>query len=219
MRTLAIILAGLLVLSGCTHGGASDSGAIGSIGNGATETSRATVQDEVVGSTPAAEGSGPESPQASSNHPTISVAALPIGGGPPDQVAGLQCQHVFLTNVSDHVPDGVRISVNAIHLDPDGVFSIVGDGCGGSDPSCVGWSWSKASLDKSCLVAAKQNDGISAQPGDLVTLTLAADLTCEDQATCSQLQPLFIGADGGAGSLGGSQLAFTVQPASSGGNG
>jgi hypothetical protein len=205
VTTLAAVVAVLVLLgAGCT-GKSSDSA-------NSTNTASSSDSASLADSTPATEGSGPESPQPSKNGgPSLSVASLPIGGG-VSEVGDLQCADVHMVGAGE-LPAQVVISLDEITLKPGGLFDLASGNCGANEPACsTSWTWTPDTLNNGCIVAAKQVVDANTVPADtFASLILVATIHCPDDSSCNQLRPLFTDGAGGPGSLGGSQISFTVQ--------
>lgn len=193
IRGSVVVLAVLALLTGCGgsgkgSGGSADTGsAAGS--SGGTEAGTAAATDagsnpDSGDSSPAAEGSGPESPQpAQGGGPSITVASLPVGGigtqdpNNPDQ----QCGSVNW--VLGPLPTDVVVELGDISFDPSGIFSLGGSGCPSDQPICG--SATRWTTDSSgCVVPVVQVDPNS---GSTVSIVVAGTVHCASQAECDQV--------------------------------
>jgi hypothetical protein len=186
---LAVLVAGC---AGSTPGsaGSSTEGATATQGTAAAgdSASAASVAASEAASTPAVEGTGAESPQQPANGgPTISVAALPVGGD-KDSDGARQCAHVNLIT-QNQLPKWVSISIDSIGLSSEGIFSVGGDLCGSARPPCEGYSWTLDTAGRECAVDVTQIK----DSDETVTLVLAGTVHCRDQQACDDVQRAFDG--------------------------
>jgi hypothetical protein len=121
------------------------------------------------------EGTGPEHPAPTGQAPpAIEVASLPIGGRPDDRTTVHQC--VKVSWLGPGVPGGVSIVVTAVRIEPSGVFSLSGSGCG--RPPC-GASFVFAHKGDTCTVAVTAKGS----PGSTAQLRLDGRLRCPQGRT------------------------------------
>ncbi len=201
---VAVLLAGCASTAKTSDTGSEPGGstaAVSANGDGAS-SSAGTDETSEVSSSPAVEGSGPESPQPQQNGgPSITVASLPVGGvGTPDPTnPDQQCGSVNW--LLDPLPSGVVIHLGDISFDPPGVFDQGGSGCGSDQPACgSGTTW--AGGNASCSVPVVQLDPSSSAE---VTIVLAGRISCPSQAVCDQLRNQLNGRTG-------SQATVTAVP-------
>jgi hypothetical protein len=163
----------------------------------ATTTSSDGASSENVAS-PAAEGTGLETPQPKQNGgPAIAVASLPIGGN-VDVDGAQQCAHVNWLGPQP-IPDGIVISLDGVGLDPAGVFRFGGSLCSADRPVCTpAWSWTPSTADVECLIPVTQ----VVDSGSPVALLLAGTVHCASESACRQ----FVNA------LGNQQIHFDAKP-------
>ncbi len=183
---LAVVLA--VLVAGCSDS-ATDSSS--------TSADTPTTEVDFV---PPTETTGPESPQPSQNGgPAISVASLPIGGNSGNDGEAQQCAEVNWLGTNP-IPHDVSISVDAIGLDPTGVFTFGGDGCNPGTPACTtSWTWA-AGAAAQCVVAVTQ---VVDPPQDVdVQLVMKGTVHCTEQRLC----------EAAVSGSGGSQITFTAQP-------
>ncbi len=182
----AVAVAVALLAAGCTTHSASPPGS-------------STESTTSVDSTPATEGSGPETPQARQNGgPAISVASLPVGGN-VDGDAARRCIHVNWLGTKP-IPHDVSVSLDGAALDPDGVFDLSAGGCAQpNDPPCgTSWTWSSNTADTSCQIAATQ----VVNSDQTVTLVLAGTVHCASEQACESF----------VGQFGTDRIQFDAQP-------
>jgi hypothetical protein len=133
---------------------------------------------DVVTSEPPTEQTGPESPQPTQGKPAVRVASLPIGGDP--EVDGLQ-QCAEVNWLGESIPDGVTVSIDAIGLDPEGVFRLDQQSCGSGQRSCA--EAGRIVENKACYVGVRQ----VAAGGEDVQLIIAGTVTCRQQRDCKRV--------------------------------
>ena len=169
---LAVVLA--VLVAGCSNS-ATDS-------SSSSATSSPESSASQIDSTPPGETTGPESPQPTQNGgPAISVASLPIGGNSGNDGEAQQCAEVNWLGTNP-IPHDVSISIDAIGLDPTGVFTFGGDGCDPGTPPCTtSWTWA-AGTAAQCVVAVTQ---VVDPPQDVdVQLVMQGTVHCTDQKLC-----------------------------------
>lgn len=184
----AALLVTLLLVVGCrTHStqSADSAASAGSANSAASGPASVATSTAEVNTTPATEGSGPESPQPSVNGgPSVSLASLPVGGGSVGNDSGAQqCVEVNWVGAKP-IPPGVTIHITGFATNPSGIFDIGGNACPSGKRLCSSsWQWEQANEDSSCLVAGTQ---VADGEGD-VLLTVSAIAHCADQQACSAL--------------------------------
>jgi hypothetical protein len=179
----AIVFLALLV--GC--GGSGSAGDSGS----SAEPSSSTEQT----SEPPAEPTGPETTQPTQDRPTIRIVSAPIGGNVSADSATRCAEVNWLGN--SPIPAGTTIALDAIRLDPGGVFELDQTGCTADLRPCTGVRWQSDNVS-ACHVGVRQ----IANAEDSVRLLISATATCRRQSDCESLVE-------GAG---GSQISFTPSP-------
>jgi hypothetical protein len=202
MKPFAAKLAGLLMavavcIAGCGTGSTTKGGS-------RTDSSADTSSTD-LGSAPATEGSGPETPQQSvKGGPSISVASLPIGGAPaPGSDPSQQCASV---NLLAPVPAGATVQLGDVSFDPDGVFQVGGGACPSDQTPCASLRWTQQS-SPGCVVPVEQVTDSSAT----VTVIVSASVTCTSQSVCDDYKSQLDKA-------GGSEDQLTAVPLTSSGS-
>jgi hypothetical protein len=193
-RTVSTVLLTVLVLVGAGCGKQN-------AGSG-TDSSRVVSSQTATDTTPATEGTGPESPQQSKDAgPVAHLPSLPIGGDDPDQSGDQQCATVNWLG-DKPIPPGVTITIDTIGFDLDGFFRLGGSLCdAGAAPCTTSWRFTADTEDDSCAVAVTQIKDVDNETQ--VQLVLAGTIYCTTQIACD---------DYAAKSGGGSQIAFTAEP-------
>jgi hypothetical protein len=201
MKPFAVRLAGLVMavavcVAGCSTGSKNRSGS-GTDSPGDTSSTN-------LGSAPATEGSGPETPQQSVNGgPSISVASLPIGGAPaPGSDPSQQCASV---NLLAPVPAGATVQLGDVSFDPAGVFQVGGSSCPSDQTPCASLQWTQQS-SPACVVPVEQVTDSSAT----VTVSVSGTVICTSQNVCDDYK-------GQLDKAGGSQDQLTAVPLTSSG--
>jgi hypothetical protein len=190
------------------------------VGCGTQSSSSATESTASQGATepaasPAAEGTGPESPQPAGNGgPAVSYAQLPVGGTPVLGEGGNDWCYTLALNVGPPYPSGVAVTVTAVDVTtPDGgpQFTLAdGSGCGGTDNQCiVGFKFSGGS---GCNVDVKWDPNNPPTANGSLVVNGKPDCTNVDTTTCQlalgqlkqQGKPLQISAPSGGSPSAGS---------------
>lgn len=195
-RRLLTALAVAALLAGCgsatkNSGPAGSTAAVSGDAGGVSSPPSGDDASEV--SSPAPEGTGPESPQPKQDGgPSISVASLPVGGAGTADPANPDQQCGSVNWLLGPLPSGVVVQLGDISFDPPGIFERGGDGCGSDQPVCnSGTTWTEGS--SSCSVPVIQLDPSSAAD---VTIVVAGKINCPSQAVCDQLRGQLNGQSG-----------------------
>ena len=162
-----VLLAGA---AACSSGGTSTS----------STTSAAAVQSEQTEEAlppPPAESTGAEQPQSQQNQPSVTLAALPVGGSEEFPSPDPKCVSVSWTG-QQPLPDGVRFRIKQVVIDHD--FQVVGGSC--NDP-CVGHIFVPGSGQCEANVAWINPPGPQGLSGDL---GLVGECIAPDAETCQQ---------------------------------
>ena len=176
----------VLLVTGCSGKSSNSAG---------VPTETATVD---VNTAPATEGTDPEAPQSKQNAgPSISIASLPIGGN-VDEDGTQQCAEVNWLGPKP-IPQGVTITIDAIGLDPEGIFEL--DSTCGDRPCQTSWQWVSATESIDCTVAARQ----VVDSDQTVTLVLSGTVHCGDDNACDEFRRA------AEDSQSGSQIRFEAQ--------
>ena len=180
----------LALSTGCGVGG-STPGATGRSA-GASSTAATSPGDSPVtepAGEPSTEPTGPESPQATqAAKPSISVPALPIGGG-SDADEAEQCVRVSYLG-DDELPPGVRISLTAASFAPP-LFELGGSACSGGSASCLSEEFAFTAENTgtdagTCILAVRVIGGDDFESADL---SLAGRVQCPagEDALCAHV--------------------------------
>ena len=190
-RRVLAAMAVAALLAGC-GGGAKDSGnsTDSSVG---TTTAQADTSDGSDFSSPAVEGSGPESPPPRKDGgPSITVASLPVGGNADQDPENPLQQCASVNWLLGSLPSGVVVRLGDVSFDPSGIFQQGGSGCGSNQPVChAGTTWTKDG--SSCSLPVTQLDESSAAD---VTLLVPGKISCPSQVVCDQLNGQLTGQTG-----------------------
>ena len=167
-----VLLAGA---AACSSGGTSTS----------STTSAAAVesqQTEEALPPPSAEATGAERPQSRTNQPSVTLAALPVGGSEEFNDSKPKCVSVNWTG-QQQLPDGLRFRITQVVIDHD--FQVVGGGsC--NDP-CVGHIFVPGSGQCEANVAWANPPGPQGLQGDL---GLIGECIAPNADTCQQAADL-----------------------------
>lgn len=186
MRTTVqggILLALIIPCLAACGGSAGSSGSPGGGGDRTASTTQGAAPSAEDSSAPGAEGSGPESPQASQGGgPVLSVPSLPTGGdAAPSQADPSQhCANVSWVGVPNDFPHDITLSVDKVELDTSGAFELGGDGCD-SGPPCDSWVWTWDNNSAQCHVSARQ---VGAE--GTAKVVIHATLHCPTQQACEE---------------------------------
>jgi hypothetical protein len=163
-----VLLAGA---AACSSGGTSAS----------STTSAAPVESQQTEDSlppPAPESTGAEQPQSQQNQPSVTLAALPVGGK-TDFTDSTMCVNV---NLSKPLPDGVQVQITIIKVS-DG-FRVVGDGSGCDHP-CPGQIFGPDSGNcnaKVALISPPGSDGLTG------SLSLGGICVAPDVVACQRVK-------------------------------
>ena len=189
---VAALALALALSTGCGVGGSTPGGTGPSAGSGSTAATSPgeSPRTESAGE-PSNEPTGPESPQATqANKPSISVPALPIGGG-SDADEAEQCVRVSYLG-DDELPPGVRISLTAASFAPP-LFELGGSACSGRGASapCLSEEFAFTAENTgtdagTCILAVRVIGGDDFESADL---SLAGRVQCPagEDALCAHV--------------------------------
>ena len=167
-----VLLAGA---AACSSGGTSAS----------STTSAAAVESQQTEDSlppPPPESTGAEQPQGQQNQPSVTLAALPVGGAEDFDSSGPKCVSVSWTG-QQPLPDGVRFRIAEIHIDRD--FQVVAGGsC--NDP-CIGHVFVPGTGQCQANVAWTRPPGPEGLQG---ALSLVGECIAPDAQTCQQAKDI-----------------------------
>jgi len=155
-------------------------------GSTSSTTSAAAVQSDQTEEAlppPPAESTGAEQPQSQQNQPSVTLAALPVGGNEVEFASPQpKCVSVSWTG-QQPLPDGVRFRITEVVIDKD--FQAVGGGsC--NDP-CVGHTFVPGKGQCEANVAWIKPPGPQGLHGQL---GLVGACIAPDAATCQQAKSI-----------------------------
>jgi hypothetical protein len=188
-------MCGVLLAAGaaaCSSGGTSSS----------STTSATAAQSEEALSAPPPESTGAEQPQSQQNQPSVTLAALPVGGnGEVFEDSNPKCVSVNLTGLT--LPDSVRIKITMVliakNTDTDTAdFALVGDGGGCPDNPCPGYIFTSGNGPCNANIAPVKPSSPRFLDG---AVYLSGDCIAPDEVTCQQVKDAVAKASGARVSL------------------
>lgn len=138
-----------------------------------------TTASETTGE-PSPEPTTPETTGTQQKKPSISIATAPIGGG-TDKDGVEHCAQVNWLGRKP-LPEGTRLKLGRLSLEPAGVFKLDQSACPGDLRSCANLEW-QGENPETCYVGARQ---VANGTGD-VRLIIEVEATCETQKDCDSL--------------------------------
>jgi hypothetical protein len=174
-----VLLAGA---AACSSGGTSAS----------STTSAAPVESQQTEDSlppPAPESTGAEQPQSQQNQPSVTLAALPVGGAEDFDSSSPKCVSVSWTG-QQPLPNGVRFRITKVVIDPTKPadtardFQVVGGSC--NDP-CFGHIFVPGSGQCQANVAWTRPPGSQGLQGEL---GLLGECIAPDAETCHRAEDI-----------------------------
>jgi hypothetical protein len=174
-----VLLAGA---AACSSGGTSAS----------STTSAAAVESQQTEDSlppPPPESTGAEQPQSQQNQPSVTLAALPVGGNGKDfEDSNPKCVLVNLTGLT--LPDSVRIKITMVLIaeNPDtktADFAVVGDGGGCPDNPCPGYIFTSGNGPCDANIAPVKPSSPRFLDG---AVYLSGDCIAPDEVTCRRVK-------------------------------
>lgn len=175
LHVLMTAMCGVLLAAGaaaCSSGGTSSS----------STTSAAAVESQQTEESlppPPPESTGAEQPQSQQNQPSVTLAALPVGGSEAFDSPSPKC--VFVSWTGDPLPDGVKFQITEVVVTGD--FEAV-DGGGGCQDPCPGNTFATDSGKCNAKVAWNKPPGSDGLHG---ALGLRGQCVAPDAVTCQQV--------------------------------
>lgn len=178
-RCLPGLPLGLLLVAGCTASPPLDDAS--SSGTSAEVTSSPATETVTD---PATETSGGGTTRSQVGDPAVTVPQLPIGGAGQDGEFE-QCVSVSYRGERTPIPDGVRIEVTGVSLDPP-LLEVGGPGCSAGEDLCLAGFAFVAGDDPGTCSVPVQGTGPRPEEDDedahdqQVTLSVAGLVTCPE---------------------------------------
>jgi hypothetical protein len=138
---------------------------------------------------PPPESTGAEQPQSQQNQPSVTLAALPVGGAEDFDSSSPKCVSVSWTG-QQPLPDGVRFRISKVVIDPTKPadiardFQVVGGSC--NDP-CFGHIFVPGSGQCEANVAWTRPPGSQGLQGEL---GLLGECIAPDAETCHRAEDI-----------------------------